>query len=412
MRKPKTTKENAILKIQEICNIKNYEFYGFCDKNGIEREYVNTDTYLKLFCRKCNKIWCSTTYNRFTQGVNCPNCKKVKEETALSKITKLCKQLNYEFLGFCNKKGEKIEWNGVIGTYLKLKCKNCGNIWYTCSYDNFIRGRKCVKCKSFFKTSLYEKLLKICKKNNWKIIGFYTKLNELTTWEKCDKILLKCGFCGHEWYKCKKSLHNNSNCPACVIQLNAKKRISNKEQCLIKILDMCKKRNYIFKGFCDKNGVECEWYGSSTYLILECLECKQVWKTCTYYNFTHHLRGCPKCKQSHLELKIKQLLIDNDIIFEEQKHFEWLGYQSLDFYIPHKNIAIECQGRQHFQKGWWSDDDNKLQYDLDNIIKLDNQKNKLCSEHNISLIYFSNLGITYPYEVIENEQLLLKKITE
>ena len=194
--------------------------------------------------------------------------------------------------------------------------------------------------------------------------------------------------------------------------LSAEKRLSDKTECLKNILDVCKKRNYEFLGYCDKKGNDCEWYGSSTYLILKCLHCNQIWKTCTYYNFTHHLRGCPKCKQSHLENDIKQFLLLNKIVFEEQKRFDWLGYQSIDFFIPNKNIGIECQGRQHFEQGWWTDDVCKLQEDLEKIYYLDQKKKKLCEEHNISLIYFSNLGIKYPYDVIENKDILLKKITE
>ena len=65
----------------------------------------------------------------------------------------------------------------------------------------------------------------------------------------------------------------------------------------------------------------------------------------------NHLEGagCPLCKASKLEEEVRQLLIINNINFEEQKKFKWLGLQSLDFYLPDKNIAIECQGRQHYE---------------------------------------------------------------
>ena len=39
----------------------------------------------------------------------------------------------------------------------------------------------------------------------------------------------------------------------------------------------------------------------------------------------------------------------NKIEYEYQKRFIWLGKQSLDFYLPKYNIAIECQGEQHFK---------------------------------------------------------------
>ena len=49
-----------------------------------------------------------------------------------------------------------------------------------------------------------------------------------------------------------------------------------------------------------------------------------------------HLKGagCPHCNESHLETKIRFLLEENNIIFEQQKRFEYLGKQSLDFYLP------------------------------------------------------------------------------
>ena len=30
---------------------------------------------------------------------------------------------------------------------------------------------------------------------------------------------------------------------------------------------------------------------------------------------------------------------------------KWLGKQSIDFFLPQYNIAIECQGKQHFGFG-------------------------------------------------------------
>lgn len=60
-------------------------------------------------------------------------------------------------------------------------------------------------------------------------------------------------------------------------------------------------------------------------------------------------KGCPKCKQSHLENEVSNLLDINHVYYEVQKRFSWLGRQSFDFYLPMYNIAIECQGEQHFE---------------------------------------------------------------
>ena len=58
--------------------------------------------------------------------------------------------------------------------------------------------------------------------------------------------------------------------------------------------------------------------------------------------------GCPICNESHLE-KEKSIILDNNkIVYERFKRFDWLGKQSLDFYLSEYHVAIECQGRQHF----------------------------------------------------------------
>ena len=50
-----------------------------------------------------------------------------------------------------------------------------------------------------------------------------------------------------------------------------------------------------------------------------------------------------------------------------------------------------------------SDEFNKL-------IERDNRKRKLCEEHGIKLLYYSNLGIEYPYKVYEDKNELLNEI--
>ena len=113
--------------------------------------------------------------------------------------------------------------------------------------------------------------------------------------------------------------------------------------------------------------------------------------------------GCPKCKQSHLENEIENFLKDNDIKFECQKKFNWLGKQSLDFYLSDYNIGIECQGSQHFLE-------NHFFEPLKTIKNRDFIKNKLCNENNIKLLYYSDLGIEYPYKVFEDKNKLLVEI--
>lgn len=123
-----------------------------------------------------------------------------------------------------------------------------------------------------------------------------------------------------------------------------------------------------------------------------------------------HLQGagCPYCNESHLEKEIRILLTENNIHFEQQKQFDWLKRQTVDFYLPEYNVAIECQGSQHFMQKF---NPKQISFEpLEVIQNRDNKKLVLCQENNIRLYYYSNLNIKYPYKVYTDKNLLLNNI--
>ena len=118
--------------------------------------------------------------------------------------------------------------------------------------------------------------------------------------------------------------------------------------------------------------------------------------------------GCPYCQNSKLENEIAELLKTNSINFIQKHHTNWLGRLELDFYLPQYNIGIECQGLQHFEPISYFNGDEGLKC----TIERDKRKLKLCNENNLKLLYYSNLGIQYPYKVFEDKNLLLKEIRD
>jgi len=118
-----------------------------------------------------------------------------------------------------------------------------------------------------------------------------------------------------------------------------------------------------------------------------------------------HLKGCGcwKCKQSYLEKDILNMLSSNGICYEYNSFPKYLNGLQLDFYLPNYNIAIECQGTQHFIK-------NHFFEPIEVVKERDERKRKLCKENGIKLLYYSNLGIEYPYEVFEDKEKLLEEI--
>lgn len=104
--------------------------------------------------------------------------------------------------------------------------------------------------------------------------------------------------------------------------------------------------------------------------------------------------GCPLCRESKLENAMAHALDGINVCFERQKTFPWLkdkGHMYLDFFIADKNIAIECQGEQHFDEryGTFLSPTDK---DFAALSERDKLKKMLCEEHGIKMIYVAECG--------------------
>ena len=162
----------------------------------------------------------------------------------------------------------------------------------------------------------------------------------------------------------------------------------------------CRKCSYIKRGynsklttdeFINKANIVHNWkydYSESIYtgtkneIKIICPKHGEFWQKPNY-----HLsgRGCPKCNESHLEREVKKILNEIGIEFIYQYRTDWLEKQSLDFFIPNHNIGIECQGKQHFGFGGWSND-----FNFNNLYILDEKKYNLCINNDIKMIYVIN----------------------
>ena len=117
-------------------------------------------------------------------------------------------------------------------------------------------------------------------------------------------------------------------------------------------------------------------------------------------NARRHLTGscCPLCSGSSYEKLISNELHKNDINFIYEcgkRKLKCINNLFLDFYIADKRLAIECQGKQHFQYNPFFHIDKTEENFKDNDIK----KYKLCKDNGIELIYF----IPYDYEKYGND---------
>ena len=154
-----------------------------------------------------------------------------------------------------------------------------------------------------------------------------------------------------------------------------------------------------------------KYVNNHTKICIICPEHGQFWQTPN-----DHLKGCgcPICNESKMELYLANILTNNNIKFERQKTFKWLKLKRnlyLDFYLPDYNIAIECQGEQHFKPikyfgGYKFFKKRQLR---------DKEKHNLCKDNNIKIYYAVNK--IYNNEKINNVNVfdylkLLDKIEE
>lgn len=127
-------------------------------------------------------------------------------------------------------------------------------------------------------------------------------------------------------------------------------------------------------------------------------------------------QGCPKCNQSHLEEEINSFLIKSKIKFIYQankKDLKWLGKQSLDFFLPDYNAAIECQGEQHFKNTSFGCKNDKLIIKkAKDIKKRDVIKYNKCIENNLRLFYYTHYDINdfMGNKIFKDKEKLLKEI--
>ena len=197
------------------------------------------------------------------------------------------------------------------------------------------------------------------------------------------KVCIICPEHGEFWQKLNDHT-NGQGCPKC-------RNEATGERCRLSKEEFIKKANEIHKGKYNYDKVE--YKNRMTKVCIICPEHGEFKQTPN-----DHIQGCgcPKCNLSHLERDVMNYLDNMGITYDYQKRFNWLGRQSLDFYLPDYNVGIECQGRQHFFPVEYFGGDKGFKKTLER----DKRKKALCEEHGIKLLYF---GKTPNYDTFLGE---------
>ena len=340
-------------------------------------EYINSHTKVCIICPIHGEFW--QTPNSHLNGNGCPKCGK--EKSAKTRI----KEAREEFVDKAKKiHGDKYDYSKVeyvdSTTKVCIICPIHGEFWQR-PYDH-IANHGCREC------GIEESRNKQRLSNDFfleRVNHIYNGVYDFSCSDYVNNdVKVKC-FCKKhgEFWQTPHHLFSGIACEKCGRErmCNAKieKSSSNFET----------RSRKIHGDKYDYSKVKYEHNQKEVCII--CPEHGEFWQKPML-----HLSGCgcPKCNSSKLENDVRNFLNENKIEFREQKTFNWLkskNHQYLDFYLPKYNIAIECQGKQHFKPVDFANKGLEWAYqELKKNIERDKIKNRLCKQNGIKILFYSN----------------------
>lgn len=345
-------------------------------------EYINSKTKVCIICPEHGEFW--QTPHKHLSGQGCPKCggkKKLTHKEAVERAKKTHNnKYNYDKFIYVN-----------TDTKACIICPIHGEFWQT--PHEHLSGQGCPKCYGNVRktTETYIKEAKIVHGDRY--IYDKTIYNNAYT-----KLIIGCPKHGDFIMTARQHLYGHG-CPVC----SGKKKY-NRDYFLIRakevhgdVYDYSLIKEEDIKNNRTKVPIICKKHG----IFYQTID-----------NHINRNNGCPKCCRSKLEEEIAKFLDEHNILYREKEKYEWLGKrQHIDFYLPEYNIAIECQGEQHFKGSNFGSKKITNEEAFKKVIKLDKNKKEQCKINGIKLLYFTNIILDeYPYEVITDYQSLLNEL--
>lgn len=193
-----------------------------------------------------------------------------------------------------------------------------------------------------------------------------------------DNMRMICKIHG-EFYQTPANHLNGEGCYKCGKIEAGRKKALGKEEFIRRAI----KKHTLPDGYIDFIYDNVEYKNQDTDVIIFSKSLNKTFKQSP----SNHLKCSSKMfmedNKSKLEEYIEKFLIENNLNYIHlYRNKTILSKQSLDFYLPDLNVAIECQGVQHFK-------DKHFSEGLNIIIERDIRKNKICLENGIKLLYYT-----------------------
>ena len=336
-------------KVQDIENKKRNDLVTLiCPKHGEYTKTINSLLKRQGKCDKCRYNW--LTLEEFFEKFNSVYTEEERENYSFNKLE--LKGNKDTIIVTCNKHGDF-----PTTPYVFLNHHGCKR----CSVEKIMQDRK-ITVEEFIKRSKENH-----KDENGEPLYDYSKVKELNSLDD----IIEIGCKRHGWVKQKASNHlYGCGCIKCAWDKWSKKRTKSHEQYVLDCEKVHGKGRYIYLN---------KYTGKNNPIIFQCTKCGRI-TTISANSHLNNKSGCSFCIKSKLERNIQVFLENNNIKFIPQ--FPIINRQSLDFYLDDYNLAIECQGSQHFSN-------NHFKEGLDILIKRDVRKYNYCRENGIKLIYYT-----------------------
>ena len=330
-------------------------------------EYVNKNTNVCIICPEHGEFW-QIPHNH-KRGAGCPKCsnenntikKRLPVETFIKKSSEIHgDKYNYSKVKYVN-----------TNTVVSIICPEHGEFWQTPSCHMI--GQGCPKCGGTFRRSKDDFVNEANKIHNNKYD--YSKVEYKNTHTKVCIVCHEKNEFGEEhgeFWQTPKSHLKGFGCRKC------SNSYMDKESFI-------KKANLVHHDKYDYSKVE--YKNNHTKVCILCHKHGEFWQV---PNGHLNGQGCPVCGNSHFETELEHFFKENNLTFEYQyRNKEIFGKQSLDFFFPDINVAIECQGEQHFISSFFKSRgiefaENHLKY----VQSLDMRKKLKCKNNGIRLIYY------------------------
>ena len=347
--------------------------------------YVNSSIKVCIICPIHGEFWQNPASH--LSGRGCPKCANEKKGSYHISNTK-------EFIDKAKKiYGDRFDYSKV--NYVNSKTKVCiicpihGEFWQEA--HSHLSGRGCNLCsKPVYDTRSFIAEAK-------KIYGNKYDYSKAQYVDAKTKVCIICPKHGEFWVTPNNHLARKG-CYHCGREVSAKKQSLSTQQFIDKAREVHGDKYDYSKVSYTNNHTE---------VCIICKEHGEFWQ-----KPNHHLRGqgCPKCSESKLETMVRVMLEENNIEYIQEcgyDMFKWLKKQRFDFYLPKYNIAIECQGEQHyFPVSFGCLSESAVRERFKNIIKYDKRKKEGCEKNGIKLLYFTTENLKKDNEFIDLKDLL------